>query len=338
MDKEKLEALREKYSDRPYDEVDNPLFRDSVGLAFSGSSRTRLRTLIDADHQTDLEGLDIALIGVPFDLGVSFRPGARFGPQAIRNIIKRVGPLNYQTMVNPFLLCNVADIGDVPVKGYGLEAGVSQIEEFFEKIKTAGVAPITAGGDHSISYPILKILGRDEPVGLIHIDSHCDTMGTIEDTKFHHGGPFRHAVLDGVLDPERSIQIGIRGVGETLWEFSNDSGMTVIHIEDFMKMGVDGVTRKTREVVGDGPTYISFDVDGLDPVFAPGTGTPEIGGIATREALQFLRGLRSLNIIGGDVVEIAPEYDSTTNTALTGKQLMFEILCLTAENIAKNKL
>jgi agmatinase len=153
-------------------------------------------------------------------------------------------------------------------------------------------------------------------------------------SEFYHGAPFRNAVLDGVLDPERTIQIGIRGPAESVWEFSYDSGMTVVHIEDFVEMGVDKVTQKAREVVGDGPTYISFDVDGLDPAYAPGTGTPEVGGLTTREAQALIRGLRGLNLVGGDVVEVAPQYDPTTNTARVGAQMMFEILCLLAESRA----
>lgn len=180
-------------------------------------------------------------------------------------------------------------------------------------------------------------MGRDIPVGLVHVDAHCDTGGELGRSKFYHGAPFRNAVLDGVLDPERTIQIGIRGSAEPIWEFSYVSGMTVIHIEDFVDMGVKEVIRKAREVVGDGPTYISFDVDGLDPVYAPGTGTPEVGGLTTREAQALLRGLRGLNLVGGDVVEIAPQYDPTTNTARAATQMMFEILCLLSEVIATKK-
>ena len=165
---------------------------------------------------------------------------------------------------------------------------------------------------------------------MIHIDAHCDTAGPYEGSKFHHGAPFREAVLAGVLDPERTIQIGIRGGAEYLWEFSFASGMTVIHAEDVTALGIAAVIKKARTVVGDGRTYISFDVDSLDPGFAPGTGTPEVGGLLPREALQILRGLGGLNIVGGDVVEIAPQYDPTTNTAQIAAQVLFELLCLVA--------
>ena len=163
---------------------------------------------------------------------------------------------------------------------------------------------------------------------MVHIDAHCDTGGVYEGSKFHHGGPFRQAVLDGVLDPERTIQIGIRGGAEFLWEFSYVSGMTVIHAEEVPAMGMAAVIEKARAVVGGGPVYVSFDVDSLDPGFAPGTGTPEVGGLTPREVLQLLRGLAGLDVVGGDVVEVAPQYDATSNTAQAGAQMLFELLCL----------
>ena len=336
MNRDKLKALRDKYTEAPFTEVERPEYQASMlepSIMSSG-----MRTLVDAPYQESLEGLDIALVGVPWDLGVTHRPGARFGPKGIRDMSMIVGPYNHKTGVNPFSLCKIADTGDVPIRKYSHDEGVKDIENHYQKIKDAGVIPVSAGGDHSITYPIMKALGRDEPVGMVHFDAHCDTMGSLDDFKFHHGGPFRHAVLDGVLDPERCIQIGIRGPAEIFWEFSIDSGMTVIHIEDFVEMGVGAVLQKAREVVGEGPTYITFDVDGLDPVYAPGTGTPEIGGLSTREAQAVLRGLRGLNIIGGDLVEVSPEYDSTTNTVQVGKQILFEILCLTAESISSSRL
>lgn len=335
MDKEKLQALREKYQEAPFTFIDRPEFQE--GLIDTSLFSSGLRTLVDAPFQDNLDGLDIALLGVPWDLGVTHRPGARFGPKGIRDMSMIVGPYNHQTAINPFNLCKIADTGDVPIRKFSHEEGVKDIEAHYHKIKDAGVIPVSAGGDHSITYPIMRALGRDEPVGMIHFDAHCDTMGSLDDFKFHHGGPFRHAVLDGVLDPERCIQIGIRGSAEVFWEFSIESGMTVIHIEDFVEMGVDAVIKKAREVVGDGPTYITFDVDGLDPVYAPGTGTPEIGGLSTREAQAVLRGLRGLNFIGADLVEVSPEYDSTTNTVQVGKQILFELLCLTAESLASRK-
>jgi guanidinopropionase len=262
------------------------------------------------------------------DLGVTNRAGARLGPRAVREI-ERIGPYNHALGVVPRAECQAADIGDVPMRSrFSLDNCIEDIEAFYRRIQAAGVRPLSVGGDHSITYPILKALGHERPVGLVHIDAHCDTMGEIDGSKFHHGGPFRQAVLAGVLDPERTIQIGIRGPAEIFWGFSCESGMTVLHIEDVDRIGIDAVVERAREVVGDGPTYISFDVDGLDPAFTPGTGTPEAGGLTPREAQAILHGLKGIDVIGGDVVEVAPQYDPTTNTAMVGAQMLFEIFSL----------
>jgi agmatinase len=339
FDKPKLEALRAKYIGAKETEVAPAEFRQALSLVF-GSNYQRampfagLSTLLDSPYRPeapdlpDFGGLDIALVGVPMDLGVTNRAGARFGPRAVRDI-ERIGPYNHALGVVPRAQCQAADIGDVPMRSrFSLDNCIDDIEAFYTRIRAAGVRPLSVGGDHSITYPILKALGRDRPLGLVHIDAHCDTMGEIDGSKFHHGGPFRQAVLAGVLDPERTIQIGIRGPAEIFWGFSYESGMTVLHIEDVDRMGVEAVVEKAREVVGDGPTYISFDVDGLDPAFTPGTGTPEAGGLTPREAQAILHGLKGLDIIGGDVVEVAPQYDPTSNTAMVGAQMLFEIFSL----------
>ena len=245
--------------------------------------------------------------------------------------VERIGPYHHVHRLAPLAEIKAADVGDVPFRSrFSLEDSLQDIEAFFTRIAAAGVAPASVGGDHSITFPILKALGAARPVGLVHIDAHCDTGGPYEGTKFHHGGPFRQAVLAGVLDPERTIQIGIRGGAEYLWEFSYDSGMTVIHAEEFVRLGTAKTIKKIREVVGEGPTYVSFDVDSLDPAFAPGTGTPEVGGLSTREAMELVRGCAGLDIIGGDVVEVAPQYDATTNTAQAAAQMLFEIVALIA--------
>ena len=237
--------------------------------------------------------------------------------------------------VNPYELCHVADLGDVKFSHrYDLNKQVEEIESFFQKIVEKNILPISAGGDHSITYPILKAIAKEEPVGMVHVDAHTDTWGEIWGSKFHHGAPFRLAVEAGVLDPNRTIQIGIRG-GQNFMEgieFSQSHGMRVVFMDEFSALGVEKVIQEAREVVGEGKTYISFDVDGLDPVYAPGTGTPEVGGITTLEAQQLLRGLRGLNLIGGDVVEVAPPFDNTGNTALVGATMMFEILSLIADS------
>ena len=339
FDKAKLEALRAKYEGAKETEVGPVEFRKALSLVF-GSNYQRampfagLSTLLDlpyrpeAPDQPDFGGLDIALVGVPMDLGVTNRAGARLGPRAVRDI-ERIGPYNHALGVVPKAECQAADIGDVPMRSrFSLDSCIEDIEAFYSRIQAAGVRPLSVGGDHSVTYPILKALGHEQPVGLVHIDAHCDTMGEIDGSKFHHGGPFRQAVLAGVLDPERTIQIGIRGAAEIFWGFSYESGMTVLHIEDFDRIGIGGVVEKAREVVGDGPTYISFDVDGLDPAFTPGTGTPEAGGLTPREAQAILHGLKGIDVVGGDVVEVAPQYDPTTNTAMVGAQMLFEIFSL----------
>ena len=285
----------------------------------------------------DFGGLNIALVGVPMDLGVTNRAGARLGPRAVR-AVERIGPYEHVLRQVPLAEAKVADIGDVPMQSrFSLEQCHADIEAFYRRLVSAGVVPLSVGGDHSISYSILKAVGAQRPVGMVHIDAHCDTSGVYEGSKFHHGGPFRQAVLDGVLDPERTIQIGIRGGAEYLWEFSYDSGMTVIHAEQVPTLGLDTIVERARSVAGHGPVYVSFDVDGLDPGFAPGTGTPEMGGLLPREALHILRGLRGLDVVGGDVVEVAPQYDASTATAQCGAQVLFTLLCLATDALRRRK-
>jgi len=338
MDRSELERLRARYDGSQESATHDPRYRRVVDQIFKDGTRVLpyagVPTLLAAPYRpeaadlADLGGLQVALIGVPMDLGVSNRPGARFGPRALR-AIERIGPYNAVLDCTPCHDLKVADIGDVPFRSrFDLAGCHADIERYFARLSKAGTVPLAVGGDHSITHPILRAIGADQPVGLVHIDAHCDTGGAFDGTKFHHGGPFRQAVLDGVLDPRRTIQIGIRGSSEYLWEFSRDAGMTVIPMQEFASLGGAGVIQRIHEVVGDGPTYVSFDIDSLDPAFAPGTGTPEIGGLTTREVLQIFHGLKGLNIIGGDVVEVAPQYDSTTNTAQAGAQMLFEIMSL----------
>lgn len=337
MDLDKIKRLREKYADAKGGDIFDPGFRKVADLLFSDSGNRSLPyggipTLLDAKYSENLDEVDIGLIGVPMDLGVTNRNGARFGPRAVRTM-ERIGPYHHVHKVVPSADRRVADLGDVPFRSrFDLATCMEDVESHYRKLRDAKVRPLSVGGDHSITYPILKALGANEPLACVHIDAHCDTSGEYDQSKFHHGGPFRLAVLDGVLDPDRTIQIGIRGNAEFLWEFSYEAGMTVVHIEEFQAMGVAAVIEKAREVVGDGPVYVSFDVDGIDPGYAPGTGTPEVGGLTPREAQALLQGLAGLNVVGGDVVEIAPQYDATTNTVQVGAQMIFEILALMTLN------
>lgn len=288
----------------------------------------------------DPSGIDIALIGVPYDGAVESRSGARHGPREIRNMSSMIRTIHHATRINPYKLCNIADMGDVPFTNvYSPEEVHNDIMNYYQKVNEAGVVPLSVGGDHSISLPILRVLGKETPVGLVHIDAHTDTNDTEMGFKFSHGTPFRRAVEEGKLDASRTVQIGIRGAqnSEESWDFSTDLGMCVIFIEEFTALGVNGVIDQVRLIIGDGPAYISFDIDGLDPAYAPGTGTPEIGGITTVEAQTLLRGLRGLNLIGADVVEVAPPFDPSGNTALVAATMMFEILCLLAESVALHK-
>ena len=217
---------------------------------------------------------------------------------------------------------------------YDLGLQTAQTAEFYREVHRAGVVPVAAGGDHSITFPIFQAIAAGGAIGMVHIDAHTDTWGDLCGSKFTHGAPFRLAAEHGLLDPRRTIQIGIRG-GQNLMDgvdFSLGHGMRVVFMEEFAALGVERVIAEARRVVGDGPTDISFDVDGLDPVYAPGTGTPEVGGLSTPDAQRLLHGLRGLDLIGGDVVEVAPPYDQTGNTALVAATMMFEIICLIAES------
>ena len=301
---------------------------------------TEIPTFMRTPHGSRLDELDIALVGVPFDAGVTNRPGARHGPREIRNMSSLTRTIHHVTRVNPYELCRIGDVGDVRFTNvYHLDEAIKDIEAFYRKLHAAGVIPLSAGGDHSITYPIFKAIAAHKPIGLIHIDAHTDTWDEFLSSRVHHGAPFRRAVEDGLLDPKRTVQIGIRGAQTTSegWDYAVEKGMRIIFIEEFIKTGVENVITEARRVVGEGSTYISFDVDSLDPVYAPGTGTPEIGGLTTREAQALIRGLRGLNLIGGDVVEVAPAFDLTGNTALVGATMMFEILCLLAEAVASRK-
>jgi len=301
---------------------------------------SEVATFMRAAFTRDPDGVDVALAGVPFDGGVTNRPGARHGPREMRNQSTLMRAIHHVTRVNPHALCRVADVGDVPFRRlFDLEASLADIEDFYRRLHAAGAAPLSAGGDHSITLPIFRAIAAERPLGMVHIDAHTDTWDEFMGSRFTHGAPFRRAVEEGLLDPERTVQIGIRGAQNTEdgWRFSIESGMRVVFMEEFTALGVERVVAEARRVAGEGPTYVSFDVDGLDPVYAPGTGTPEVGGLTTLEAQALLRGLRGLDLVGGDVVEVSPPFDPSGNTALVGATMMYEILCPLAEAVAARK-
>ncbi len=320
--------------------MDQPIGLPRVDDPMAAPRYREIATFMRAPLRRDPAGIDIGLIGVPFDGGVTNRPGARHGPREMRNMSSLMRAIHHVTRVNPYELATVADLGDVPFpRIYDLEGTLEDIATFYRVVHRAGTVPLSAGGDHSITLPIFQAIAAERPVGMVHIDAHTDTWDEFLGSRFTHGAPFRRAVEEGLLDPKRTVQIGIRGAqnSDEGWIFSLDSGMRVIFMEEFTEIGVEAAIAEARRVAGDGPTYVSFDVDGLDPVYAPGTGTPEVGGLTTIEAQRLLRGLSGLDLVGGDVVEVSPPFDPTGNTALVGATMMYEILCLLAEAVAKRK-
>lgn len=293
-----------------------------------------IATFMRAPMIDDLSDFDIALVGVPYDGAVTNRPGARHGPREVRNASSMMRAIHPTTRVNPYELRRVGDGGDVPfTRVYEVEAAHKDIEAFFAGFKAAGVITLAVGGDHSVTLPILRGLTTGSPVGLIHIDAHTDTWDEFMGSRYNHGAPFRRAVEEGLIDPSRTVQIGIRGAQNSMdgWEFSEAAGMRVIFMDEVTRIGVEAVAEEARRVVGDGPTYLSFDIDSLDPAFAPGTGTPEVGGLTTIESLTLLRALRGVPLMGADVVEVAPPFDPTGGTSLIAATLLYELLCLVAE-------
>ncbi|RWD41531.1 MAG: agmatinase [Mesorhizobium sp.] len=284
----------------------------------------------------EARGVDIGIVGVPFDLGTTFRPGSRFAPVSIREASRIVRMSNGYTGVNPFKLAKIADLGDVGVHPSQFDESYNTIAAAFRAIKDKAVRPLVLGGDHSISLPVLRGLAHDGAVGMIHFDAHSDTVDLVRGFKYTHSSPFRRAVEEGLLDPKRTVQIGLRS-GPADCEWSRSVGMVVITMDDFESMGRDKVIAEARRVVGEAPTYLSFDIDGLDSIYCPGTGVPEPGGFTMRDALVMLRGFEGVNFIGADVCEVAPYLDHGNITSLHAANLGFEILCLMAINVRDGK-
>lgn len=283
------------------------------------------------------EEVDVAFVGIPFDGGTTNRAGARHGPREIRSQSSLIRRVHHTTLVSPYDLVRVGDLGDVPVNPISILETLSNIETFFDRIRKARTLPISAGGDHLVTLPILRGLAKKEALGLIHFDAHSDTNDTyFGDNPYTHGSPFRRAVEEGLLDPKRCIQIGIRGAiyHASDYDFAKAVGIRIVFMEELSARGVDDVLAEAKTIVADIPTYVSFDIDSIDPSMAPGTGTPEIGGLTSLQAQQLIRGLRGLNIVGGDVVEVSPPFDLGNITSVAGATIMFELLCTVAERTA----
>lgn len=301
---------------------------------------TGIATFFRSPASDDTNEVDIGIIGVPFDGGVTNRSGTRHGPRAVREQSTLLRRINGVTQVAPFATARVRDLGDCWIEQpYELEAALREIENFFRTVTAAGIVPLAVGGDHAISLPILRAVAASGPVGMIHIDAHCDTGDDYMGSRYHHGAPFRRAVEENLLNPQRVIQIGIRGTTNDpdMWGFSQGSGMRVLPMDEFSDRGWRYAAEEARRVVADGPTYLTFDIDSLDPSQAPGTGTPEAGGITTLEALRLLRTFRGIDFVGGDLVEVSPPFDVGTLTAFNGASILFETLCLLTESWAARK-
>jgi guanidinobutyrase len=276
-------------------------------------------------------GLDACFVGVPLDIGASNRPGARFGPRAIRAESCLLRPYNMATRAAPFDSLRVADIGDVAINTFNLGASVKIIEESYDSIALEGCRPLTMGGDHTIALPILRALARRYgPLGMVHVDAHADVNDHMFGEAITHGTSFRRAVEGGLIDGARVAQIGLRGTGYEAEDFDwcRQQGFRVVQAEECWHRSLAPLMQELRTQLGTGPVYLSFDIDGLDPSCAPGTGTPEIGGLSTAQGLEIVRGCRGLDLVGADLVEVAPQYDTSGNTALVAANLLFEMLCV----------
>jgi agmatinase len=290
----------------------------------------------------DARGLDVALLGVPFDGGVSYRPGPRFGPQEIRQHSRLIRPYNPALGVNPFETLRIADLGDVDVNPLDIEDTHARMERALDPMIAAGAIPICIGGDHSISLAALRAVARKHgPVGMVHVDSHQDMWDAYYGNRYFHGAPFRRAVEEGLLDTHRVLQIGIRGpvYGPEDFDFARQHGVRVIRGEDVARQGVEWVKAQIG-AVHDGPVYLSFDIDGVDPAYAPGTGTPEVGGLTSREALELVRALAGLRLVAADLVEVSPPYDHANVTSMLAANILFEIvsvIAVTRQRAARRK-
>lgn len=312
--------------------MSDPFFQPVSGFdlpRFAGVP-TFMRLPHVAPEDARLNDVDIGIIGVPWDSGTTNRPGPRHGPRQLRDASTMIRAEHPVSGVRPFEAMNIADLGDVGPNPADIIDSMERITAFFNQVKNAGITPMTAGGDHLTSLPVLRALAKDAPVGMVHFDSHTDLFHSyFGGTLYTHGTPFRRAVEEGLLDPKRVVQIGIRGTqydSEDL-DFAKSVGIRVIKIEEFHARGVSDVMSEAREIVGQGPTYLSYDIDFVDPTFAPGTGTPEVGGPNSYQALQVIRELNGIDLIGADMVEVSPPFDPSGGTAFLGVSIMFEIIC-----------
>ena len=284
--------------------------------------------------------VELGVVGVPWDGGTSNRPGPRHGPRQLRDLSTMVRALNPASGINPFILANCADLGDVSPNPVDLEDSMDRVASFFKNLQKRHIIPMTAGGDHLISLPILRGLAANQPMAMIHFDAHTDLFDSyFGGFKYTHGTPFRRAIEEGLLDPKRVVQIGIRGTAYNLddIEWGEAQGVRIVRVEELFDRGIESVMEEARSIVGKEPTYCSFDIDFIDPSYAPGTGTPEIGGPNTFEAQKSIRLMQGLNLVGADLVEVSPPFDASGGTAWVGASLMFELMCVLADAIDRRR-
>ncbi|MEO9573299.1 MAG: agmatinase [Tateyamaria sp.] len=312
--------------------MSDPFFHPVSGFdlpRFAGVPTFMRLPHVNLDHPR-LPEVDIGLIGVPWDSGTTNRPGPRHGPRQLRDASTMIRAQNGATGVRPFEAVNCADLGDVPPNPADIHDSMERITAFYDQVSSLGIRPLTAGGDHLTSLPILRSLARNKPLGMIHFDSHTDLFNSyFGGTKYTHGTPFRRAVEEGLLDPKRVVQIGIRGTAYDMEDrdFATAVGIRIIPIEEYFERGPRDVMQEARDIVGYDPTYVSYDIDFVDPSVAPGTGTPEVGGPGGFDALLVARLLAGIDIVGADLVEVSPPFDSSGGTAFLGVSIMFEMLC-----------
>lgn len=275
--------------------------------------------------------LDAAFVGVPLDIGASNRPGARLGPREIRDESRMLRPFNVSTGASPFDSLSVADIGDVPINTFDLKKSIGIIERYYDNLMAHSIMPLTMGGDHTIALPILRALKKKHgKVGMVHVDAHADINDEMFGEKIAHGTPFRRAVEEDLLDGSRVVQIGLRGTGYSIdeYDWSRQQGFRVVQAEECWHKSLTPLMAEVREQLGEGPVYLSFDIDGLDPAYAPGTGTAEIGGLTIHQGIEIVRGCKGLDLVGADLVEVSPPFDQSRNTSVAAAGLLFEMLCV----------
>ncbi len=292
-------------------------------------------TMMRLPQAQDARGLDACFVGIPMDIGTSNRPGTRLGPRQIRDESRMIRPYNMATGAAPFDMMQVADIGDVPINLFDLKKSINIISEFYRPIVNHGTIPLTLGGDHTLTWPILRAMAQKHgPVALIHVDAHADTNDEMFGEKVAHGCPFRRAWEEGLLQNDKVFQIGLRGTGYSATDFDwgRSKGWTVIQAEECWHKSMNPIMSQIRKTIGKTPVYLSFDIDSLDPGFAPGTGTIEVGGLTTLQGLEIIRGTAGLNIVGCDLVEVSPPYDPTGNTAMIAANYLYEMLCAISKN------